>query len=434
MLGRFLKRRGRTGDRPAQAPPNRDAPVTRSPEIAYHLLTAVSRAQAQGHSRQVRRYGFSRAQAEQLARLPSQELHRLTHPALGLFDIQVDPDALDAMLERHTQRVRQRELQDRLLALGAPAELMRELFGWSSRDCARRRRELDIAGLDTGRPRRPSRVEVQAIWQAWRDHYGLAPAEHLVAVADATGIKLNVIWGLTRDWTRDAAHPAPQAATRRAAAEETGAPWPRDLRGWWDRLTQRPDREHWQALIRVCLASGLFAYVWFTAPLDARVAALGPPWRAALPWVGLGSVVGALALVAAIAFWPQPRLWRRYLALGGDLLVVSFYLWYQGDYGALQYVVYLWVIFGHGVRYGQHHLYVAAALAAAAFLAITAVHPYWAGLGMLPYPLALGLLLLPIWIDVLLRSQRRSQRLALARRLGGGAGIRGRPGPPRSDA
>lgn len=404
----------------AAAPDFNAGGSARHPEVVFQLLTAVARAQAQGRDGLVRRYGFPRRLAEQIARLPGNQLHRLTHPGLALFDVQVDPAALDTMLERHLERVRERRLQDRLLALGAPAEMMRRLFGWSARDCARRRRELDLTGLDTGRPRRPTRAEAQAVWRAWRDYYGLAPAERFEAVASATGLKLNVVWSLTRHWLDDDTPPRRGRPNEEAGGDGEPPTLPKRLRAWWRRLTERPDPEHQQALVRVGVAAGLFAYVWSARDWPGGTVHPEPLWEAVLAWAGTLSIVTALGIVAAIVRWPQALIWRRYLALALDILMVSFYLWYQGAFGALQYVVLLWLVFGHGVRFGQRHLIAASLLATAAFLLVTASHPFWRPLGVLPYCLAVGLLVLPVWIHVLLRNRTRSLRRLQAERLGQG--------------
>jgi len=384
--------------------------------LVYDVLSAVSRAHAEGRARTVERYGFSPEQAEKIARLSAHQLHRLANTGLNLFDISVDNRRLDHILKNIRQERAERALQNRLLMLGAPAELMQALYGWSHQEVADRRRSLNIAGADSGRPRRASEAEEIHIWKSWHGSTGMTDAERFETVASETNIKLNVIWGQIKRWRESGRVPNLVQVESATDADGLVRSTPR-IRVLWRRLRRRPDTEHEQALMRLAGAILLFGYVLVSSPFDNYALRQPDAVRHIVELTGVASILTSMLIVAAIVAWPATVVSRRIIAMVLDVAVPSVYLWYQGEYGVVHYVMYFWIIIGHGFRFGHRYLVGSTVLVTLAFTGIISFHPYWQKLGALPYGLITGLLLLPIWAAILLHSKTESQRRAQAARL-----------------
>ncbi|HEC11771.1 MAG TPA: DUF2857 domain-containing protein [Acidiferrobacteraceae bacterium] len=396
-------------------------------DLIYNVLTAVSKAHAEGKAALVERYGFTRAQAETIARLSAHELHRLSDPKLKLFNMHMDPDALDHMLIHMQKEERHRALQDRLLFLGAPAPLMQELFGWSAQDCADRRKALDIAGADTGRPRRTTEKEDQAIWKSWNGSLGMTKAERYETVASETGLRLNLIWAQVKGWANDGAF-RPEDEPPVEDSQNTSTPeWAPPAtsktkislrRRLWHRFTHRPDSEHDQALIRLATAPILIAYGYFVAPYDQYASLQLANTQHMLLLAGSVFFTVAVLLALSILIWPRTVESRRYISISLDVVGCTIFIGYLGDFGVLFYVMYLWAIVGGGFRYGVNYLIVATVVSMTGFSVVFSIHPYWQSLGAIPYCLLAGLFVVPAWTLVWMRSKTRAQRRAQQARIG----------------
>lgn len=396
-------------------------------DLFYNVLTAVSKAHAEGKAALVERYGFTRTQAETIARLSAHELHRLSDPKLKLFNMHMDPDALDRMLNHMQKEERHRALQDRLLSLSAPAQLMQELFGWNAQDCADRRKALDIAGADAGRPRRTTEEEDQAIWKSWNGSLGMTKAERYETVASETGIRLNLIWAQAKGWTNDGKSLPETESSVENSENSPALEWmppalskirPHMWRRLWRRFTHRPDSEHDQALIRLFTAPCLIAYGYFTAPYDQYAALQLAHTQQMLLLVGSVFLIVTILLILSILIWPRTVEFRHYISSCLDVIGCTIFIGYLGDFGVLFYVMYLWAIVGGGFRYGVKYLIVATVVSMTGFSVVFSSHPYWQSLGAIPYCLLAGLFVVPAWTLVWMHSKTRAQRRAQQARIG----------------
>ncbi len=393
-------------------------PTTHEPELVFQVLKAIAQAHACGRDEAVRRFGLSPAQAARLAALSMQELHELAQDGEHFFRLKVHGRALENMLAHLQEDERQRMLQDRLLHLGAPADMMAALFGMQPAECAQRRRALGI-GAPGGRPRHPSEEEERRIWKAWQATTGAGEAQRYETVASRCGVPLNVIWGLVRRWDAEGvlakapAAPPPADPGRAPAAE--AAPPPR--RDWRARLLRRADTEGQQTVIRLVLSVALLAYTWSVAPRDPHFQLLPEPLRQALYlWPPL-ALAWPLAQIAWILKRPRIHPLRRTLGLVHDLAVLSAYLWWLGPYGGVVYVIFLWVIVGHGMRFGPRTLAAASVLGIATWTGVMLTNGYWGDQGPLGWGLLLGLVMIPGYAYLLQRQQLQSAREAHEARI-----------------
>jgi diguanylate cyclase (GGDEF)-like protein len=134
---------------------------------------------------------------------------------------------------------------------------------------------------------------------------------------------------------------------RRARARPTLLQWM--FFGSAEEMTQ----EQGQALTRVVLAA-LGAVLFFAA----REYGHGdPPFLLALAYM--------LAGIFHLSFVSRHKhnyLWRRYVVIALDLVVASLLTAHFSRAGLAFYPLFLWVMIGNGLRYGQHHMQVATLL------------------------------------------------------------------------
>ncbi|MBT4771118.1 MAG: response regulator [Rhodospirillaceae bacterium] len=167
------------------------------------------------------------------------------------------------------------------------------------------------------------------------------------------------------------------------------------------RLAGRSDSEHEQILLRVALVAIILIYLF---ALEASVPETG---NIALSGVAMsaGMVISWLFLVA-IWHMPTPSVPRRILANIADVSILSALLHLSPQVMAPWYLIYLWVTFGNGFRYGERYLFVSAGISALGFSAVLATTPFWSDNLLLSIGLLLALLVLPAYVSTLITKLR----------------------------
>ena len=171
----------------------------------------------------------------------------------------------------------------------------------------------------------------------------------------------------------------------------------------------RPDSEHEQVMIRILLVSLNLAYVL------VLILAGGPPETF------VGSVLilppgfaGTWLLLVLLLLHPAPSVPRRLLGNMLDMAMVSAFLYVGGAMAAPWYLIYLWVTFGNGFRYGTRFLEVSAVLGAAAFALVIHITPVWRDIPYVAYGLLAALVVLPAYVVRLIRQLTEAKAQAEA--------------------
>jgi two-component system sensor histidine kinase RpfC len=110
----------------------------------------------------------------------------------------------------------------------------------------------------------------------------------------------------------------------------------------------------------------------------------------------------ALLLITAIIKNKFNPVIRRLAGAWLDIGAASTFMALTSDIGVMLVVVYLWVIFGNGFRYGKKYLYHAQALSVAGFITATNLSPYWQTHQTIGYSLILMLVVLPPYVAQLI--------------------------------
>lgn len=164
------------------------------------------------------------------------------------------------------------------------------------------------------------------------------------------------------------------------------------------RFSDRPDSEHEQALVRIALVAGTLLCLSLYGRL--RYGSLGPVSRDLL---NVGLYLGfSLGLLGAIAIRPGVSPLRRYLCIAGDIAMISWLMYSRGQALSWLYIVYIWVISGYGLRYGQRYLIAAALAALVGFGLVITYSGDWHTHLSIAAGLLVGLIALPLYIGLLI--------------------------------
>ncbi|MFT3791769.1 MAG: ATP-binding protein [Rudaea sp.] len=170
------------------------------------------------------------------------------------------------------------------------------------------------------------------------------------------------------------------------------------------RLSNRPDSEHHQAIVRFAVVSAYFAYVVWLEIARGHVEHL---FQWSLLIASLEFIVGGIIL-AGIVINPGKSPARRILGMVADYIALGAAMYFLGDVMAPLYAVYLWVTIGNGLRYGFNFLIAAMTLATVSFSCVILYTPYWLSNRPLAWGLLAGLIALPGYISNLIRALRHA--------------------------
>ena len=186
-----------------------------------------------------------------------------------------------------------------------------------------------------------------------------------------------------------------------------------------DRLRDRPDSEHEQAIIRFVITATVMPYFTFLA-LNAEP---GESGFLKGTYFLVGYMMLSVVYVALIAIWPGKSVLRRLAGMVTDFTMISVLMHWGGEAASLLYPLYLWVAFGNGFRYGNRYLATSAVASTTAFLIVILATPFWHTQPHLAFGLLAGLIVLPAYVSTLIRklteakAQAESANLAKSRFL-----------------
>lgn len=168
-----------------------------------------------------------------------------------------------------------------------------------------------------------------------------------------------------------------------------------------ERLAERPDSEHIQALVRIAIASIIFLYLLFFNASGKLTA----EQHHAL-FVVFYFDLAAIGLFTLIAMWPQASPPRRIMAMVLDLGTASYMMYLLEDKALPFFAVYLWITIGNGLRYGARYLYAAMVVSISSFSVVFGTSLYWREQWGFSTGLYIGMVALPLYFSTLLKQLR----------------------------
>jgi len=166
------------------------------------------------------------------------------------------------------------------------------------------------------------------------------------------------------------------------------------------RLGNRADSEHGQALVRIAIVSIVFIYFFsdfFASRVDGSA-------QQSARWLAFISITASLAIFAAIVLRPAKSVIRRLAGMVHDVAAISASVYFGEGAGAAVAVIYLWITLGNGFRYGIGYLYACAALSIGGFAAVYLSSAYWREQDLLSVNIVLAMLIVPPYVGSLLKS------------------------------
>lgn len=164
-----------------------------------------------------------------------------------------------------------------------------------------------------------------------------------------------------------------------------------------NRLRNRPDSEHKQAIIRLVITALVLAYIVvlhrFGGELNYKAVVI----------LLMGEFVGLLIFVW-ILLKPGISHGRRWLGMINDYLANALLLGMMNEVTSPLYVLMLWITIGNGLRFGTPYLLSATGLSVLAFGWAVLHNPFWQSQMYLSAGLAAGLLIIPGHLIPLLNS------------------------------
>ncbi len=169
----------------------------------------------------------------------------------------------------------------------------------------------------------------------------------------------------------------------------------------------RGNGEFEQAAIRLIILSAITVYLSLHYTLNGQPNILEQP-------VGFLTSYDAIAILILISFklYRDDSKLRRGFTLLLDLSFLSLTLHYGGDEATICFSVYLWLIIGYGMRFGQRYLIAGTIVGVSEFSIVLLTTDYWieqriAGTGLL-----IGLIVLPMFFYVLLSKLTQAKATA----------------------
>ena len=171
------------------------------------------------------------------------------------------------------------------------------------------------------------------------------------------------------------------------------------------RLSNRPDSEHGQALVRLAVMSVVLIYMLARRALGADAGDNGV--LLVFFFVAVGFLVG-LGLIVGILLNPQVSHRRRVIGMISDYGLMGAAMVVLSEPLSWVYVILMWVTVGNGLRFGTFYLRGAILMAVSAFGTVVALSPYWHDNFSLAIGLLLGLAAIPMYLSGLLRALTRA--------------------------
>lgn len=169
----------------------------------------------------------------------------------------------------------------------------------------------------------------------------------------------------------------------------------------------RTNAEFQQAVIRLVILASITVYFSLHYYLSEQENILNQP-------VGFLTIYDFLAILILYSFKiiPGTSHVRRSFTLLSDLTLLSFTLHIGGDEATICFSIYLWLIVGYGMRFGQKYLLAATIFGVLEFSIVLLTTEYWieqrtAGVGLL-----IGLIVLPAFYSVLLGKLTKAKAAA----------------------
>ena len=173
-------------------------------------------------------------------------------------------------------------------------------------------------------------------------------------------------------------------------------------------LSDEGSSEFQQAVIRVIILSAILTYFILRYYLNGVT---GIPTQPMVVLVGL-FLAGSFINLLSFSLIPGKCHTRRVVTLLVDTSVLSYGLHIGGSLSTVCFSIYLWLIVGYGLRYGQLYLLAGTVISSLEFTAVITYTDYWEGHKDAGIGLLIGLIVLPLFFSSLLSKLTKAKAAA----------------------
>jgi hypothetical protein len=193
-------------------------------ELIFDVLRYATRLLAEGDESTLMVMGFTAEQIRSIETLTLKSLQRVGALSSHFLDFRVDATCFARVMRRIEQEREDEALKDELLRAGAPIRMMHHFWGMTSRDCAERRRVLDIEP-PIGRPALADDGALERLWHLWQDTNAMGDERRrYLELAQRSELPLSVIWIAVEEWKGESsAAELPSSARAGASAPMSGS-------------------------------------------------------------------------------------------------------------------------------------------------------------------------------------------------------------------
>lgn len=164
------------------------------------------------------------------------------------------------------------------------------------------------------------------------------------------------------------------------------------------RVKYCPGKEHEQAILRVIIGLIIFLYLI----ISYHSLEISFFKRPAVLLSG-SFLIYSLFHLTAIFINPGVSVARRLLGVIADIGALSYCLYLTDELGSPLYLIYLWVIFGNGFRYGLPYIAAASVVSVIGFSLLMVFSDFWGHHSPLSVGLLIALVVLPAYVSTLIK-------------------------------
>lgn len=161
------------------------------------------------------------------------------------------------------------------------------------------------------------------------------------------------------------------------------------------RLSNRPDTEHEQILVR--FAGGSVWLIFLLSSAEEHNIHYNV-FLTAYFYIFANCVLTIFLLLSK-----EISVRRRYFAIVLDAFCINHTIFFTNEIGTLLFAIYFTTILGYGFRYGNKYLYISASLSIISFIYATSHHVYWEEHSVLRTSFIMMLIAIPIYASSLIK-------------------------------
>ncbi|NKB36671.1 MAG: hypothetical protein GKR93_05790 [Gammaproteobacteria bacterium] len=161
------------------------------------------------------------------------------------------------------------------------------------------------------------------------------------------------------------------------------------------RLQQRQDSEHEQAIVRLICCTILAVYTSIASAFGEMDSLVVLMYLASIPY--------CIFIILWTFFDLKTNHTRRLLGMLADVGTTTFALTAGGEVATPLIAFYFWVIFGNGLRFGRTYLFINTVLTLFGFTLVSFFSSYWSNHLYLSGGIMVSLLVLPLYVGHLLK-------------------------------